>query len=388
VAPSHASTTREGVAKRWTGARAGRAIEPRNERDGVLTLSKGRKATSPAALSRGAGGPRAVAEPGHVRNLHAREPGEPVSARPPDQRAGRLRERPWREAWDEPTQAVGSPRRSCEPAEQGHGHGGGGGKGASQGEHGQQTTPRTQWRVWRVKCAGSCAAGGRRRPGGAVHGVAAPHHRGAAPGGVPGDQPEGGAGGGPGEVGILRAGLGGQSPGPGPAGAGGALPGVAESAGLHPKADGRLRPLGIATLEDKIVQRASPVVVNAIDEVDFRGFCYGFRPGRSPHDALDALAVGISGKRVSWVGDADIRDFFGRLDRVWLRRFLQHRIADERVGRLIGRWLAAGSSTTASGRRRWRGRRRGIGVAAARRRVPARCPGPVGRLVAAPPRAR
>src|SRR5437762_2213703 len=109
-----------------------------------------------------------------------------------------------------------------------------------------------------------------------------------------------------------------------------------------PKADGRLRPLGIAALEDKIVQRAVVEVLNAVYEVDFRGFSYGFRPGRSPHDALDALAVGIERKRVNWVLDADIRDFFGQLDRAWLRRFLQHRIADTRVLRLIDKWLAAG----------------------------------------------
>src|SRR5215211_1291596 len=109
-----------------------------------------------------------------------------------------------------------------------------------------------------------------------------------------------------------------------------------------PKADGRQRPLGIASLEDKIVQRAVVEVLNGVYEVDFRGFSYGFRPGRSPHDALDALAVGISRKRVNWVLDADIRDFFTSLDHSWLRRFLEHRIADKRILRLIGKWLAAG----------------------------------------------
>ena len=109
-----------------------------------------------------------------------------------------------------------------------------------------------------------------------------------------------------------------------------------------PKADGRQRPLGIASLEDKIVQRAVVAVLNAIYEVDFRGFSYGFRPGRGPHDALDALAVGISRKKVNWVLDADIRDFFGQLDHAWLRKFLEHRIADKRVLRLIDKWLAAG----------------------------------------------
>jgi RNA-directed DNA polymerase len=109
-----------------------------------------------------------------------------------------------------------------------------------------------------------------------------------------------------------------------------------------PKADGRQRPLGIATLEDKIVQRAVAGVLNAVYEADFLGFSYGFRPGRSPHQALDALAAGIYRKRVNWVLDADIRDFFGSLDRDWLERFLRHRIADDRVLRLVGRWLAAG----------------------------------------------
>jgi group II intron reverse transcriptase/maturase len=109
-----------------------------------------------------------------------------------------------------------------------------------------------------------------------------------------------------------------------------------------PKADGRLRPLGIAALEDKLLQRAVVEVLNAVYEEDFLGFSYGFRPGRSPHDALDALAVGILRKRVNWVLDADIRDFFSKLDRAWLEKFVEHRIADKRVLRLIRKWLSAG----------------------------------------------
>src|SRR6266702_1791627 len=108
------------------------------------------------------------------------------------------------------------------------------------------------------------------------------------------------------------------------------------------KADGRQRPLGIASLEDKIVQRAVVEVLNAIYEVDFLGFSYGFRPGRKPHDALDALATGITGKKVNWILDADIRDFFTKLDQAWLMKFLEHRIADKKVLRLIRKWLAAG----------------------------------------------
>jgi RNA-directed DNA polymerase len=109
-----------------------------------------------------------------------------------------------------------------------------------------------------------------------------------------------------------------------------------------PKPDGRLRPLGIAALEDKILQRAVVEVLNAIYETDFLGFSYGFRPGRSPHDALDALAAGIVGKKVNWVLDADFRDYFGSVDHQWLMKFLKHRIADRRVLRLIEKWLAAG----------------------------------------------
>lgn len=109
-----------------------------------------------------------------------------------------------------------------------------------------------------------------------------------------------------------------------------------------PKADGRQRPLGIAALEDKIVQRAVVEVLGAVYEVDFRGFSHGFRPGRSPHHALDALAAGVYRKRVNWVLDADIRDFFTSLDHDWMRKFLEHRIADKRVLRLVGKWLAAG----------------------------------------------
>ena len=109
-----------------------------------------------------------------------------------------------------------------------------------------------------------------------------------------------------------------------------------------PKADGRQRPLGVATLEDKIVQRAVGEILSAIYETDFLGFSYGFRPGRSPHQALDALAVGIWRKKVNWVLDADIRSFFDTLDHGWLVKFIEHRVADRRVVRLIQKWLRAG----------------------------------------------
>jgi RNA-directed DNA polymerase len=109
-----------------------------------------------------------------------------------------------------------------------------------------------------------------------------------------------------------------------------------------PKPDGRLRPLGIAALEDKLLQRAVVEVMGAIYEADFLGFSYGFRPGRSQHQALDALAVAIEGKRVNWVLDADIRGYFDSIDRTWMVRFLKHRIADSRLLRLIQKWMGAG----------------------------------------------
>jgi group II intron reverse transcriptase/maturase len=108
------------------------------------------------------------------------------------------------------------------------------------------------------------------------------------------------------------------------------------------KQDGRQRPLGITALEDKVVQRAAVEVLNAIYEVDFLGFSYGFRPGRNTHKALDAVTVGIERKKVNWVLDADIRGFFDAIDREDLMRFVEHRIRDRRVLRLIRKWLNAG----------------------------------------------
>ena len=109
-----------------------------------------------------------------------------------------------------------------------------------------------------------------------------------------------------------------------------------------PKPDGRQRPLAVAALEDKIVQRATVAVLNAIYEEDFLGFSYGFRPRRGPHDALDALVVGISSNQVNYVLDADIRSFFDSVSQEWLVRFLEHRVSDPRVIRLIRKWLKAG----------------------------------------------
>ncbi len=110
------------------------------------------------------------------------------------------------------------------------------------------------------------------------------------------------------------------------------------------KPDGRQRLLGITSIEDKIVQGTMCEILQNIYEVDFLGFSYGFRPGRSQHDALDVLSVTISGKRVNWILDADIEGFFDTIDHQWLIKFLEHRIGDRRVLRLIFKWLRAGIS--------------------------------------------
>ena len=109
-----------------------------------------------------------------------------------------------------------------------------------------------------------------------------------------------------------------------------------------PKADGRQRPLAVVALEDKIVQRATAAVLNSIYEEEFLGFSYGFRPKRGQHDALDALIVGISSKRVNFILDADVRSFFDEVSQSWLIRFVEHRIGDPRITRLIQKWLKAG----------------------------------------------
>jgi len=109
-----------------------------------------------------------------------------------------------------------------------------------------------------------------------------------------------------------------------------------------PKADGRQRPLGIAAMEDKIVQAAVVAILTPIYEAEFLGFSYGFRPKRSQHQALDALAFGIGKRRINWVLDCDVQSFFDKVSREWLIRFVEHRIGDRRIIRLIAKWLTAG----------------------------------------------
>lgn len=129
-----------------------------------------------------------------------------------------------------------------------------------------------------------------------------------------------------------------------------------------PKADGGRRPLGVPTLEDKIVQGAVAEVLSAVYEVDFLGFSYGFRPGRSPHMALDALHTAIMSQRVTWVLDADIRSFFDSVDHEWLLRMMAHRIADPRILRLVERWLRAGVLESDAWHETDRGTPQGAGI--------------------------
>jgi len=123
-----------------------------------------------------------------------------------------------------------------------------------------------------------------------------------------------------------------------------------------PKPDGRERPIGITALEDKIVQRATVEVLNAVYEEEFLGFSYGFRPGRSPHKALDAVTVAIEQRKISWVLDADIHGFFDTIDQDRMMPFIEHRIADRRVHRHVKKWLNAGVLEDDT----WRGRHRAL----------------------------
>ena len=134
-----------------------------------------------------------------------------------------------------------------------------------------------------------------------------------------------------------------QSRGPACPRPSGAVSGTTVAARLrHPSRIIGQRPIAVAALEDKIVQRATAAVLSAIYEEDFLGFSFGFRPGRSTHDAMDALLVGITSTKVNWILDADIRSFFDTVSQEWLIKFVEHRVGDRRIIRLIQKWLKAG----------------------------------------------
>src|SRR5438045_3862741 len=156
-----------------------------------------------------------------------------------------------------------------------------------------------------------------------------------------------------------------------------------------PKADGGQRPLGVPTLEDKIVQGAVAEVLSAIYEVDFLGFSYGFRPGRNPHQALSAVHTAIMSQRVKWVLDADIRSFFDSVDHEWLLRMLAHRIADPRILRLIRPWLEAGILESDEWHETARGTPQGTGIQSTPgQHLPALRPRSLGPSMASPACAR
>jgi RNA-directed DNA polymerase len=341
--PESGVGAREDAGEARTGARAGRVLSREIRQSRAPTSLIEAEGNTLATEMRGDQRPGAVGDPVHVQNLFAREPGD-LRARPSRWRDGPRRER------HGGTPTMDGPEKSDRrvvPTKQPNEAGSAAeevveGRRLAKRNTDEQNAPRTQTRtrapsaLERVREA---AKGDRKR-----RFTALLHHvtidrlresyralkRNAAPGVDEVTWTEYGQG--------LEARL----------------------ADLHarihrgayrarpsrrtyiPKPDGRMRPLGIAALEDKLVQRAVVEVLNGVYEVDFLGFSYGFRPGRSQHDALDALATAISQRRVNWVLEVDIRGFFDAIDHGWLMKFIEHRIADKRVVRLIQKWLAAG----------------------------------------------
>jgi RNA-directed DNA polymerase len=303
-----------------------------------------RKATSGASISPDATGLRAVRDPEHARTHLAREPGEPLVA------LGGWHRGPHREVYgrtpmmdgqgqsDRPVVPTKSPNNAGRPVAEGME-----GRGLAKGNPSQQNVPRAQYRDGTRSALERVREVAKRdktvRFTTLLHHVYNIEHLNAAYFALKRDAAAGVDGETWGHYGeALDAHLADLS---------GRLKRGAYRAkpvrrAYIPKADGRLRPLGIPTLEDKIVQRATVDVVSAIYEPDFLGFSYGFRPGRSPHRALDALYAGVLTRKVNWVLDADIRGFFDAIDHDWLVQFVEHRIADRRVVRLIQKWLNAG----------------------------------------------
>src|SRR5450756_1838246 len=193
-----------------------------------------------------------------------------------------------------------------------------------------------------VQCAGTCAPSCTAGQGNAVHGAASPRHAGSSADSLLGAEPKGRCGGRRRDVGCLRAGPGGQPPGSARSGPPRRLPGETIAKGVHTEGGRAASAARHRQLGGQDPPAGRRRVLNAVYEVDFLGFSYGFRPGRSPHDALDALAVGIEKRKVNWILDADIRGFYDAIDHGWMRRFVEHRIADKRVLRLIQKWLDAG----------------------------------------------
>src|SRR5574341_2329308 len=323
-----------------------------------------RKATSETSISQDVEESRAVRDPEHARTHLAREPGEPVVAR------RRWGGGPHREVQGHTPMMDGHGRsdRSVVPTKSPNNAGGSAaeemeGRGLAKGNPRQQHAPRTPSRDGAPSALDRVRRAAERDK--QVRFTALLHHvynvehlraayyalkRGAAPG-IDGEtwQHYGQA------LEENLADLSGRLKR-------GAYRAKPVKRTYIPKADGRQRPLGIPTLEDKLVQRATVEVLNAIYETDFLGFSYGFRPGRNPHNALDALYTGLLTRKVNWVLDADIRSFFDSVDHEWLLRMVAHRVADRRMLRLIGRWLRAGVMEGLEWRETLEGTPQGAGI--------------------------
>src|SRR5487761_595150 len=319
MTPSHVAECVSTQPKRWSGARAGQAMGHEMGNPRCRRRKNGRKATLMVALARAAGGPRGVEDPEHARNLHAREPGDPALALSPGSwiggRSGRAKA-----VAAEVVEERGLTKRNTD----------------SNARSGFRAGMRVSQGLNRVRQA--AARNKEAKFTALLHHVTVDSLREA----YRAVRPKAAAG----SDGVTWKAYGENL--------------EANLQNLHrrlhtgayrakpvrrvfiPKADGRQRPLGIASLEDKVAQGAIVKVLNSIYEEDFLGFSYGFRPGRSPHHALDALTVGLKTKKVNWVLDADVRDFFTRLDQGWLGKFLEHRLADRRVLHIIQKWLRAG----------------------------------------------
>ncbi len=341
--PESCAAAREGVGEALTGVRAGRAIEPRNTFSGMPTLSSAAEGNTQRSEMRAAPGSRAVCEPEHAQKRPTREPGDPagVQGRGSWTAPGSHQTTPAMHDCgksDSPVIPEKLPNKTgpsvTEAAE---------GRGLAKGNSSGQNTHRTQCRG-RVPSAlnrvrGIARRNTKQRFTALLHHVYDEDRLRRAYLGLRRDASAGIDGETWGHYGEdlesnlrdlserLRR---------------GAYQAKPVRRAYIPKADGRQRPLGVPTLEDKIVQRSTVEVLNAICETDFLGFSYGFRPGRNPHQALDALSVGLMKRHVNWVLDADIRGFFDALDHEWLVKFIEHRVGDRRIVRLIQKWLNAG----------------------------------------------
>src|SRR5712692_2088065 len=323
----------------------GPGIEPRkNIPPGRRRCRRKRKAPPDASISRDASGSRAVRDPVHVRTHLVREPGGPVFTRGRWGRGtrrevqGRTPTMNGHGKSDRPVVPVKSPNNAGQPvAEEMEG------RGLAKGNLQRQNAPRTPSREGALSALERVRQAARRDR--KMQFTALLHHvynletlraayfslkREAAPG-VDGETWRHYGEALEGNLQNLSDRL-----------KRGAYRAKPVRRVYIPKADGRQRPLGVTALEDKLVQRATVEVLNAIYETDFLGFSYGFRPGRSQHNALDAVYTGLLTRKVNWVLDVDIRGFFDSIDHGWLVKFVEHRIADRRVVRLIQKWLNAG----------------------------------------------